>query len=903
MRVLVADKLASFVPGRLQDLGVEVLVEPKLSGETLTARIGEISPDVVVVRSTKVTRADVERSASLALVVRAGAGVNTIDLAAASERGIYVANCPGKNAVAVAELAMAHLLNLDRRLADNVTQLREGRWNKKELGAARGLRTRTLAVLGAGNIGTEVIKRAQAFGMRVSIWSVAVSEEAAKQLGVELFATPEAAVRGADAVTVHLALVPETRGRIGESIFDAMKPGAYFVNTSRGEVVDQRALEKAITEKGVRAGLDVFEKEPSGAGGRLRGRDREASRRLRDAPHRREHRRSGRSGRRRGRPHRRRLPRWSTHSELREPRGVDGRDARPRRASRRSRGCPRVDLERTPRSRDQRTRHAERHLRRRGCRVRAHRDRQGAFERDRRSHRPRAARLRRERRDGMKARRLFVRAAGAGVIVALGVSGCSASAPNERPMPLVMQPVFTATPPVVVPPTALPPMIVDTSNAAKIRDATLGSSKALDHVTSLVDQVGPRVSGSEASPRAVAWGVAKMKELGLSNVHTEALKEPHWIRGEETADIVAPSPHKLMVTALGGSVATPERGVTAEVVEVESIEALAALPDAAVQGKIVFFHVVMDKTRDGSGYGRAVGARTAGPSAAAKKGAVATVVRTVGTGDDRVPHTGALSYVEGVAKIPGAALSIADAELLHRLDAEGTVKLHLTLLTRELPPVEGANVIGEIPGASAPNEIIVLGAHLDSWELGEGALDDGAGCGIVLEVGRQIALFPSKPKRTVRIVLFANEENGIAGAKAYAKAHEAELPNHYAGIEADLGDGRVYEVTLRGGAEASQALVDYAMLLFPLGAFVGAKEADGGADVSPLRAAGVPVLELRQDATRYFDVHHSANDVLEKIVKGDLDQATAAYAAVTYALADRDGSLGRIPEAERVRQH
>lgn len=267
MVILVADKLASFVPGRLQDLGAHVVVEPKLSGESLTARVGELGPEVLIVRSTKVLRADIERSQALALVIRAGAGVNTIDLKAASERGVYVANCPGKNAVAVAELTLAHLLNLDRRVSDNVEALRAKRWNKKEFGVARGLRTRTLAVLGAGNIGAEVITRAKAFGMRIVVWSVGHSAAEASRMGVELRASPEEAVRDADAVSVHLALVPETRGRIGESIFAAMKPGAYFVNTSRGEVVDQAALLKAIQEKGVRAGLDVFEKEPSAAEG------------------------------------------------------------------------------------------------------------------------------------------------------------------------------------------------------------------------------------------------------------------------------------------------------------------------------------------------------------------------------------------------------------------------------------------------------------------------------------------------------------------------------------------------------------------------------------------------------------------------------------------------------------
>jgi len=485
----------------------------------------------------------------------------------------------------------------------------------------------------------------------------------------------------------------------------------------------------------------------------------------------------------------------------------------------------------------------------------------------------------------------------------LMLAACSAPTPIARPQrPFILEPLRPVVTQPITPvvPTSPP---ADTSNAARVRDATLASSKALDHITSLVDKVGPRMSGSEASPRAVAWAVAKMKELGFSNVHTEPVKESHWVRGIETGEVVSPSSHQIALTALGGTVGTSERGVSAEVVEVESLEALAALPDTAVKGKIVFFHVVMDKTRDGSGYGHSVGVRFAGPSAAAKKGAALALVRTVGTGDDRAPHTGAMKYADGVAKIPAAAVSVADAELIHRLLAEGPVKMHVVLTPRELAPVDGANVVGDIPGSGSSGEIVVLGAHLDSWDLGMGALDDGAGCGIVLEAGRQIAVFAAKPKRTVRVVLFANEEYGGAGAKAYAKAHESELAKHYAAIEADLGDGRVYEVTIRASAEASRALVDYGMLLFPLGAFVGDKDADGGSDVGPLRNAGVPILELRQDATRYFDVHHSANDVLEKVMKGDLDQATAAYAAIAYALADRDGELGRIPEPGRKGSH
>jgi D-3-phosphoglycerate dehydrogenase len=267
VRIFIADKLASFAAGRLQDMGAQVTTETGLAGPALTERLGAVDPEVLVVRSTKVGAADVAAARSLALIVRAGSGVNTIDLAAASARGVYVTNCPGRNAAAVAELTLAHLLNLDRRLADNVAALRNGTWDKKTLGVARGLRTRTLAVLGLGLIGREVARLARAFGMRVVAWSRSLTPGDADAMGVERADTPERAVAGADAVSVHLALTPETKRRIGASVFEAMAPGALFVNTSRAEVVDQAALERAILEKGVRAGLDVFDQEPSGGQG------------------------------------------------------------------------------------------------------------------------------------------------------------------------------------------------------------------------------------------------------------------------------------------------------------------------------------------------------------------------------------------------------------------------------------------------------------------------------------------------------------------------------------------------------------------------------------------------------------------------------------------------------------
>jgi D-3-phosphoglycerate dehydrogenase len=266
MRILVVDKLAPAVSAALAAHGT-LTVDTAAKDAALTRAIAAHDPEVLVVRSTKVTAADIAAGRALALVIRAGAGVNTIDVAAASARGVYVANCPGRNAAAVAELAIGHLINLDRRIADNVAALREHRWDKKGFGAARGLFGRTLAVLGTGRIGQETIHRARALGMRIVAWSRSLTPEGAAALGAEWAASPAAAVAGADAVSVHLALAPETRGVVDAEVFAAMKPGALFVNTSRAEVVDEAALLRAIGEQGVRAGLDVFAREPSAATG------------------------------------------------------------------------------------------------------------------------------------------------------------------------------------------------------------------------------------------------------------------------------------------------------------------------------------------------------------------------------------------------------------------------------------------------------------------------------------------------------------------------------------------------------------------------------------------------------------------------------------------------------------
>ena len=265
MRVLIADKVSAHVAAALEGAGCAVTTDPGLSGERLGEALGRVDPQVLVVRSTRVLAEHLAVARSLSLIIRAGAGTNTIDVATASGRGVYVANCPGRNAIAVAELTFGHLLNLDRRISDNVQDLREGRWAKKAYGKARGVHGRTLALLGCGRIGQEVIQRAHAFGMSVRAWSRSLTPERAEALGVTHAASPLDACRGADVLSVHLALTDETRGLVDRSLLEALAPGAFVINTSRGGVVAQDALELAIETRGIKAGLDVFAEEP-GAG-------------------------------------------------------------------------------------------------------------------------------------------------------------------------------------------------------------------------------------------------------------------------------------------------------------------------------------------------------------------------------------------------------------------------------------------------------------------------------------------------------------------------------------------------------------------------------------------------------------------------------------------------------------
>jgi hypothetical protein len=440
--------------------------------------------------------------------------------------------------------------------------------------------------------------------------------------------------------------------------------------------------------------------------------------------------------------------------------------------------------------------------------------------------------------------------------------------------------------------------------AAALRDDALSGTRALEIVRSLTFEVGPRSAGSPGDRAAVEWALRTLRQLGFENVHAEKVTVPHWDRGTISGEILAPWPQPVTLTSLGGSIGTnggtPDGGIEAEVLEVPSLDAIDKLDPAQVKGKIVFYNVKMERRKDGSGYRDAVPVRGGGASRAAKRGAVAVLIRSIATGHDRFPHTGAMRYEEGMTKIPAVALAVPDADLLDAEVASGKpVRFRLRSTARMLPDAESANVIGEIRGRERPDEVVLLGAHLDSWDLGTGGIDDGAGVGIVTEAARRIGQLPERPRRTIRVILFANEEFGLSGARAYAKEHAAELPKHVFAAESDFGAGRVFRLGSSVGAERLGLVADLAKLLVPLGVEPGGNDAQGGADISPLAPGRVPILDFNQDGTSYFDWHHTANDTVDKIDPKEIDQNVAAWAAVVYAVAEMPVDLGRAPEGKK----
>jgi carboxypeptidase Q len=438
------------------------------------------------------------------------------------------------------------------------------------------------------------------------------------------------------------------------------------------------------------------------------------------------------------------------------------------------------------------------------------------------------------------------------------------------------------------------------ATAGALRDRALSGTSAYEHVTSLVTEVGPRSAGSSGDAAAVRWALNKLGSLGFSQVRSQDVLVPRWVRGHAEVTLAGPNAQSLVAVALGGSVGTSDEGVEAQVLEVASLDALNALPATTVGGKIVFINQRMERTRDGAGYGATVRNRTEGPSAAGHLGAAALLIRSVGTSDQRHGHTGSLNYRVDAPRIPALALSNPDADQLARWLKPGKpVRVRVKSTARELPSSWSANVIGEIPGSERPNEVVLLGAHLDSWDLGQGAIDDGAGVAIVVEAARLIGRLERKPARTVRVVLFANEEFGLSGAKEYARLVGDAAARHVLAVEADLGAGAVWRIQSKVAPDAVPAVDAIREALKPLALEAGNNEARGGSDLRPLHALGVPILDLSQDATNYFDVHHTVNDTLLQIDPKTLNQVVAAYAVTAYLAASKNGDFGRVATEEK----
>jgi len=424
--------------------------------------------------------------------------------------------------------------------------------------------------------------------------------------------------------------------------------------------------------------------------------------------------------------------------------------------------------------------------------------------------------------------------------------------------------------------------------ASQIIKAALADQDGYAKLSYLCDRIGNRLSGSPALDDAIRWAAAQMKRDGLENVATPAVKVPHWVRGREEAEMVAPVRHQLTMLGLGGSVATPSEGVTAEVVPVASFAALDALGHDKVAGKIVLLNVPYE------GYGKTVGFRTSGASRAARLGAVAMLLRSVGSLAMQTPHTGALQYTEADPRIPAAAITLEDATLIQRLTDSGEpVTVRLYMEAHMLPDADSANVMGDIPGREKPEEIVVMGGHIDSWDVGAGAQDDGSGIIAALEAAVVIKKLGLRPRRTLRVVFWTNEENGTAGANAYRTMVGDAIHNYVAAIEMDGGAEKPVGFGLSGGGRSALARAkEIGRLLEPIGAAT-VRDGGGGADIGPLMGDGVPGLGLYTVGQHYFDWHHSRTDTVDKIDPKEFRQNIAAMAVMAYVLADMPDRLGK----------
>lgn len=431
--------------------------------------------------------------------------------------------------------------------------------------------------------------------------------------------------------------------------------------------------------------------------------------------------------------------------------------------------------------------------------------------------------------------------------------------------------------------------------AAQLREQALADDTAWQVTESLTTEVGPRMGGSEADARAVAWAKAKFEALGYDKVWTQPVTFPKWERRGERAEVLGPHAQPLTLTALGGS---PGGTAEGDVVRFADLDALNAAPDGSLAGKIAFVDYRMKKARDGSDYGNGGKIRSRGPSAAIRKGAVGFLMRSAGTDSHRVPHTGMTRFEDGLTPVPSAALSTPDADQLARLVALGSTRVKVALDCGFDGEYTSHNVIGEITGKRA-DEVVVIGGHLDSWDLGTGAIDDAAGIGITMAAGHLIGLRKDKPLRTIRVIAYANEEQGLLGGRVYAESQADTIAANQIIAESDFGAGRIYAFNTSSAQEgpAVEASKQIGQALAPLGIAYTPGEGGPGSDAEPGAARGMAWGALRQDGTDYFDLHHTPDDTLDKIDPKALAQNAAAYTVFAFLAAEADGGFGSEAKA------
>lgn len=443
-----------------------------------------------------------------------------------------------------------------------------------------------------------------------------------------------------------------------------------------------------------------------------------------------------------------------------------------------------------------------------------------------------------------------------------------------------------------------PPQLLNELESIKL--SALADDYAYQRVEHLTENIGPRPSGSLQAKAAIDYVAAELRKLGL-DVQLEEVKVPHWVRGAETAELVEYSgqvpgtTQKIVLTALGGSTSTPVEGLNADVVVVNNFDELRALGRDKVAGKIVLFNELFDKQKAAAGlsfvaYGEAVRYRGAGPKAAGELGAVAALVRSVGNADYRLPHTG----YSAPAGIPAGAVTAEDADLIAKLFVQGKVRMHLTLTPQKLPDATSYNVIGDLKDSEHPEQIVVVSGHLDSWDLGTGAIDDAAGVGVAMEAAEVLHQLGLRPKRTLRVIAWMDEESGGAGSRAYTADHTNDFPHHVAAIECDTGAAHPLGFESRISPAAGDLLRPVLNVLQSFGAnALQPSSYPPGADIAVMSEAGVPAFGILQDGRRYFDYHHSAADTLDKIVPNELRENAAAMAVMSYALASMKDPLPR----------